>query len=235
MLYRKIIKIKRFGGKFSPNNPINADPAKHLAGLVIGALVCRNIMATSFISEHTAEFSLVPSLKRILEQQFEYVAPVFPWLSRELSSISKRLHADDNFYILVMFPRRPKVSEKKKLFVTINGELELFKEVGVDHGVPVIAGCPNSTDFWDLAKCTDHIWLNIGHPDSYDYLISIELLESGSGSLRISDDEIISIVKEGMLHTLDSFEDFIREARYSQPQMFYGSRYKPVYFLIKAH
>jgi len=190
-------------------------------------------VATSFVSEHTVEFSLVPSLKEILEHEFKYVVPVFPWLSRELSGRSKRLHEDARFHVLVMFPRRPKVSGDKKLFVTINSELELFKNVGKAYGIAVIAGCPNATNFWELANCSEHIWLNIGHPDSHKYLNSLASIEAGSLNIRISDEEIISLVTNSKLHSLNSLEDFIREARYSQPRGMYGARYKPVYFLVR--
>ena len=192
-------------------------------------------MATSFICEHTAEFYLVPSLKRILEREFKYVTPIFPWLSRELSSISRQLHFEDDFFVLAMFARRPKIFNGN-IYVTINEELKIFQEIGSRHNVPVIAGCPNSNDFWELAKCEDFIWLNIAKQNSFDYLIPTKSLETGFQNFRINDDKIISIVKESGVHKIDTLENFIREVRFAQPQViFYGARYKPVYFLIKEH
>jgi len=90
-------------------------------------------MATSYISEHSAEYYLVPALKRILDSEFEFVAPVFPWLSREFSKVSSSIHLDDKFHVLVMFPRRPKVTgNNRQVFVTINEELEDFNSVGMN-------------------------------------------------------------------------------------------------------
>ena len=66
-------------------------------------------MATGYISEHSAEYYLVPALKKILQTQYSHVAPMFPWLSREFSKFSKLIHKDDRFHVLVMFPRRPKI------------------------------------------------------------------------------------------------------------------------------
>ncbi|MEH3174239.1 hypothetical protein POW79_19805, partial [Enterobacter quasiroggenkampii] len=89
-------------------------------------------MATSYISEHSAEYYLVPALKAILQEQYSHIAPVFPWISREFSNISKHLHKDDWFHVLVMFPRRPKFNayDNCEVYVTINRELEYFNNAG---------------------------------------------------------------------------------------------------------
>lgn len=46
----------------------------------------------SYISEHTAEYYLVPDLINILKEKYNFVSPVFPWVTRELSSLSKKIH-----------------------------------------------------------------------------------------------------------------------------------------------
>ena len=38
---------------------------------------------SSFISEHTAEYVLIPQLTDILKQKFEVVIPIYPWMTRE--------------------------------------------------------------------------------------------------------------------------------------------------------
>ena len=194
-------------------------------------------MATSYISEHSAEYSLVPALKSLLEAEFEFVVPVFPWITREISKISMLLHKNDRFHILVMFPRRPKISgvNDSTVYVTINRELESYKEVGSEHGVPVIAGCLKASDFWELAKCSEHIWLEIGHPELQEYLISVESLTLGTRSPRLDDEAVIALVKESRIHDIGGFDGFLRKARYSQPHRMYGAQYKPVYFLVKTH
>lgn len=193
-------------------------------------------MVTSYISEHSAEYSLVPSSKNVLESEFELVAPVFPWISRETSKISRQIHKNDHFHILVMFPRRPKVSEinLSNINVTVNEELEAFAEVGRCNGIPVIAGCPKAANLWELAKCSEYIWLQIGHPALREYLVSVESLAFGSGSPRLNNEAIIDLVKESEIHDIDSFEVFLRETRESQPHRMYGMQYKPVYFLVKV-
>ena len=113
-------------------------------------------MATSFINEHSVEFSLVPYLKKELEKKYNFVLPLFPWLNRETGKLSQYVHRNDTFKVLVMFPRRPKLEQEdgKIVYVTINEDLLSFKEFAKDYGVPVIAGCPIAANFWELSKCT---------------------------------------------------------------------------------
>ncbi len=66
--------------------------------------------ATSFISEHTAEFALVPALKLILQKKYDYVTPIFPWMARECSNISTIIHKGDKFRVAGLYPRRPKIN-----------------------------------------------------------------------------------------------------------------------------
>lgn len=188
-------------------------------------------MATSYISEQSAAFSLVPALKTILEREYELVVPLSPWLTREISSISNHQHINDQFHILAMFPRRPKISQKNEhISITINDELHTFKEVGQRYRVPVIIGCPNAINFWELANCSDHIWLDINHDKSHEYLIPIETLKK---SQNLEEENIITMVSQSATFDMKGFENFVREVRHTYPFKFFGARYKPVYFLIK--
>ncbi len=56
------------------------------------------------------EFSLVLAAKKILDEHYEYVVPIYPWMGRELSKMSRELHSIDGFKVLSVFPRRPKNS-----------------------------------------------------------------------------------------------------------------------------
>lgn len=189
-------------------------------------------MTTSFISEHSAEFALVPYMKALLEKEFNCVVPMFPWLSREFGKMSKAVHNSDKFHILTLFPRRPKVSENGNIFVTVNYELSQVKEIGEDKGVTVLAGCPLATNFWELASCKDFAWVDVNHPDIHEYLVPVKYLSHGA---RLMDSDIIELIKNSPLHSMKSFEEFIRSVRDELPSGFYGARYKPIYFLIKEH
>lgn len=182
------------------------------------------------MNEHTAEFALVPVMKRLLEERFKSVVPIFPWLSREFGNQSKNFHGASEFYVLAMFPRRPKISDDGEVFVTINGELAIFKEIGIKHGITVIAGCPKATNFWELASCKECVWLDIDH--SYEYLTHIDSI---NGDKRLNEQSLTNSIEMGRKHSMDSLEEFIRDTRYVLPAGFFGVRYKPVYFLVFEH
>ncbi|WP_323920456.1 hypothetical protein [Aeromonas caviae] len=192
-------------------------------------------MATSYISEHSAEYYLVPALKEILQEQYSHVAPLFPWMSRELSKLSRRLHKDDQFHVLVMFPRRPKLQDPKssEIQVTINFELEAYNEVWKNNSVPVIAGCPRALDIWDLSNCQNYAWLDLTKNNPYKYLNTISQLKENGFLLEKSD--ILTLVRNSAVFNLESFEKLFRDAKETQPHRMYGSQYKPVYFLVRVH
>ncbi|HDU5462739.1 hypothetical protein [Klebsiella quasipneumoniae] len=192
-------------------------------------------MATSYISEHSAEYYLVPALKTILQEKYIHVAPVFPWISREFNKISMQLHKNDQFHVIVMFPRRPKLDSpySDEIYVTINRELEVFNKVGREIGVPVIAGCPNAIDLWDLSNCKNYVWINLSHCDYHEYLNPISKLKQ-NGCL-LDKEDILPLVRNSAIFDFASFVDFFRAAKETQPYRMYGSPYKPVYFLIKTH
>jgi hypothetical protein len=203
-------------------------------------------MATSYVSEHSVEYSIVLHLKPLLEQHFDYVVPLYPWVSRELGNTSKNLHQNDLFFIFVVFPRRPKITEKSNICITINDHLKAFKRVGEDYGINTIAGCPIATNFWELSKCTEIAWINIDHPNTNEYLINVPNNKEQrlKDNLFITVDQILLTIKEhSKLQTIHSLEAFLREARNatfdtsdstSFFSSFFGNQYKPIYFLIKS-
>lgn len=195
-------------------------------------------MATSYISEHSAEFSLVPLLKEILERKFEYVVPLYPWAYRETSNISKSIHANDDFYILGMFPRRPKIvlGTDTSIYITINPELAATQKLGKFNGIPIIAGCPIANNFWELAKSKFHIWLSISNQMTLDYLIPLKILSNYKHITTLNIDNILDIVENDCVsHNVLSFEEFLAKVRRIGPRIHFGPRYKPVYFLMKNH
>ena len=164
-------------------------------------------MTTSYISEHSAEYYLVPALKNILQEQYSHIAPVFPWISREFSNISKYLHKEDRFHVLVMFPRRPKINipDDWEVYFTINEELD---------------------------DCNNYAWVNLSQINYYEYLNPVSNLKKNGCLLEKED--ILFLVRNSAIFNLESFEDFFRYAKETQPDRMYGSQYKPVYFLIKT-
>lgn len=191
-------------------------------------------MATSYICEHSAEFSIVPYLKSFLEKEFRYVVPISPWLSREFARKSKEVHKNAEFQVLAVFPRRPKTNEEKDIFVTLNSEIYTFRDISAKYGIEVIAGCPLATDFWELATTTRYVWFDVGHASNCEYLIKVTS-PTAKGDGFLSDEQILDLVRKSALQSIGSLEEFVREARSVQPHLFFGSRYKPVYFLVRAY
>lgn len=185
-------------------------------------------MATSYVNERSVELTLVPYLKNELEKYFEYVVPVVPWLNRETSKLSRDAHSQDHFKVLALFPRRPKltVDSNELIFVTINHDLLVFKQFAEEYMVPVIAGCPVASNFWELSICREYVWLNITEEKVNNYLNLIR------EELSIS--EIVELVNSSELFNIDSFSEFLNVAKYAMPRRFlFGPQYRPVYFLIK--
>jgi len=193
-------------------------------------------MATSFINEHSVEFSLVPYLKKELEKNYNFVLPLFPWLNRETGKLSQHVHYNDAFKILVMFPRRPKLEQVDgiNVYVTINKDLLSFKEFANDQGVPVIAGCPIATNFWELSKCTNYAWIEINKKATNAYLNQINGSSSKKVIKKLSISSIVKMIDISKTFNMDNFQYFLEKSRDVMPGVFlFGPRYKPTYFLIK--
>jgi len=114
--------------------------------------------AKSFISEHTVEFFVVINICRLLHKHFNYVVPVFPWISREGSNISKEIHISDTFKVLGVYPRRPKLKTPNadidvKISTIFHGA-----EFGNGKGIPIIAACPITTNLWDLDSSSESVF-----------------------------------------------------------------------------
>ena len=193
-------------------------------------------MATSFISEHSAELSIVPRLKLELEKHYNFVTPLFPWFKRETSNISMQVHHNDEFKILALFPRRPKLEngESNKVFITINKDLLGFKELASTFNVPVIAGCPVSTNFWELSKCKNYILVEINEKTTSDYLYQVTNKRDKKAKKGLSISRLVKMIDKSSTFNIEKFQDLLLELRSAIPgAYFFGPRYKPTYFLIK--
>jgi hypothetical protein len=195
-------------------------------------------MATSFINEHSVELSLVPYLKKELEKSYNFVAPLFPWLNRETSNISKNIHPNDTFKILIIFPRRPKITQdnSNNIFVTINEELLLFKDFANNNNVPVIAGCPIAVNFWELSQCNKYAWIEINKESTSIYLNQISGNHNNNLAKTISTASVVQMAEKSKLFNINSFQEFLENSKNIMPSVFlFGPKYKPTYFLIKDH
>jgi hypothetical protein len=199
-------------------------------------------MATSFVSEHSVEYCLVPEFKALLEQEFEIAIPLFPWMSREGGKLSREIHGSVNFNVVAMFPRRPKFSVPGSdvLLAKINIQIIAAAKQGKKLGIPMVAGIPFARDFFELASRPKCYWLKLADYELNDNFVEINkatdyVPESGFANDR----ELANYIKNISLPK--SFEEIINNIReikrsgedYGYLQLFFFSiDYKPVYFLI---
>ncbi len=203
---------------------------------------------TSFIGEHTIELTIVPMLKRILEKKFDFVVPIFPWMTREGGSVSKLVHKDDEFKIVGLYPRRPKLStrETDSIFIKISGQIILGARSGQVQGIPIIGGLPLVRNFWELSKNPECLWLNLDFENDSQLEFKIRFDNSFKPENLLSEkvlkteDEIHQLIskKAKSFKINEAIEAFRTIKMESMNLDFYSSfaymgGYKPIYFLLK--
>lgn len=199
-------------------------------------------MASSFVSEHSIEYVLVPQFAEILSSDYKTVIPIYFWHSREGGNISKDCFKNKFVRIVALYARRPKISSayQESIYVKFNEVLferaRMFKEKGilVFAGVPVIS----SLDFFTLdTKCD---WFSLKE-NGFEEIIEI----SCHNHLPIQTKSINQVNKKEILNQIrDQSEllkwpdaiNFLRELRHRSDYIkFYsymGDTYKPTFFLM---
>ena len=203
--------------------------------------------STSFICERTAEYVLIPALKQILQKQYEFVTPIFPWITREGSNISKAVHEKEKFQILGLYPRCPKLAnvEGTEIHIKINREIIAGAKSALEHGIPVIAGCPLANNFETLGSEPDCIWFNLCESTSENYHIEMNngrMKSLQNENIFASEADLINyaVGNSSFLSLPDALEAFkaikmkSRGLEFYNPMAFMGG-YKPVYFLMKIN
>jgi len=145
----------------------------------------------SFISEHTAEYTLVPNLKNILQKRFSIVTPLFPWATREGGTIARHLHKGERFKVVGLYPRRPKLLSANSSIITVklNRQILLGAQCGMELGIPIIAGCPLAKNFWELGNSPHCLWIKLDQgskKDCDDIELKIEDIRSLDSVKRLS-------------------------------------------------
>lgn len=197
---------------------------------------------SSFICEHTSEYILVPRLTDFLKQKFEFVIPVFPWITRECGNHSNKIHSNDKFRVIGLYPRRPKFSkDDEKIHIKINGELVTCAEEALKNKIPIIAGCPLVRNFWELGERANCVWLKLDEKTLPFYELdnkkeaSIGYKTQGKEKFLNSNDDILDfVIANGEELSMTDFLRVIRVIRYEAGNSgYFMGGYKPVYFLLK--
>ena len=163
--------------------------------------------ATSYICEHTAEYALVPALKNILYKKFESVTPIFPWITREGGNTAFRLHGHEKFKILGLYPRRPKFNPANhaNIIIKVNEQILLGAKSGLDYGIPIIAGCPIASNFWELGKDPNCLWINLESESMENFEIELELDSSSYSIIKFP--EYVFQSQEDILAYIDNIAE----------------------------
>jgi hypothetical protein len=193
---------------------------------------------SSFISEHTAEFLLVPQFIHALENRFSEIIPIYFWRTREGSNIAKASFRFRSVKLVAMYPRRPKIASIREEIFEIKFNQILFTRCQhlVGLGIPVFAGVPNAFSIEQLTSQCPCIWFQIK--------------PSGSESIyRAQDDEIIDDdniqqIEPPLISNIVATEAVSRSWEDALSVMvgmslqsgvrglFMGDNYKPVYFIL---
>ncbi|ADQ79155.1 hypothetical protein Palpr_1005 [Paludibacter propionicigenes WB4] len=201
--------------------------------------------AKSFIGEYTIGLSIAPYMKNILKEKFKYVTPIFPWMTREGSNISKYLHKNDQFKILEIYPRRPKLTTKSNdIEFKINAQIIAGASSGLKLGIPIIACCPLVKNFWELSDNPEFIWVKLKLEKDEDMSIGIKENESfnpKSASIYfVNNSEILDYIESNsklfsIEKALLAFREINMESSHLDfyPRLGFGGIYKPIYFLLK--
>lgn len=198
---------------------------------------------SSFISEHTAEYVLIPRLTEILKQKFEVVVPIYPWMTREGNNLSKSLHEQDKFKMVGFYPRRPKIDlNSQKIAIKINDEFLNGAKEASKINIPMLAGCPIARNLLELNNDTKCIWIKL--TDKTRNIYDIEYIDGIPVEFKIKQNEEVLNTNDDILNFISNYckeLDFVNLIQaiqtirqYSSTVYFMGfGTYKPIYFLLK--
>jgi len=115
------------------------------------------------MSEHTAEYALVPDLIARLGDRFPTITPVYFWATREGGRVGRESVGDRAIRLVAAFARRPKVLHPgdERILVKINDVLFAAAHAGAEVGIPVLAGVPLVSDLLDFSIGVQCSWFHI--------------------------------------------------------------------------
>ena len=198
---------------------------------------------TSYLSEHTIEFYLVPRFRQTLAAKFRSTLAFYFWASREGSSASRSVCAPERVRLAAVYPRRPKLRAVRRTPVMkVNAELfrcaAKFRRVGV----PVFAGFPLVKSVFEFSDDVEFLWFAL-RGDETEGDIEVEMRTITNGQSRtpslqgpLSGQDICRLVtQESEPMPWDRAIEAINHVRRQGADNGLwplGWGYKPVYFLV---
>ena len=198
------------------------------------------LAVSSFISEHTAEFVIVPALTRLLETRFSRIQPFFFWRTREGSATAVASASRGARRVLVVYPRRPKVGSRSEIWVKFNRELFEDAQYWLPDAVPVLAGVPCAGGMAEIHSRTMCLWFALDGNDAPEDRVCRLVPTSGTASdvpsqaRPLSDENLLSLTLAAGQMTWIELVDRIRSRpRQRNGGPFYLGGYKPIYFVLE--
>ena len=211
-------------------------------------------MATSFISERSAEYILIPKLCGILAPHFRKIIPLYFWSTREGSGISRACSAFQKVRVINVFARRPKVwaPHQPSIEVKLNKVLFEVAQESLSLGIPTFAGVPLASSIFDLSFDLDCIWFDLMELNNeIIYQISLEgdilsKLEGDTLSKSESNNKTDGVIKEANLiesifskcdlvewrDAVESLRTIRRGGQYGTFYSIFGSGYRPFHLIL---
>ena len=199
--------------------------------------------ATSFISERTAELTIIPRLLADLHPYYPKITPLFYWATREGATISKGSFQWCDIRLLVVYARRPKVSfpDDPQVHIKLNQMLFTRANYFTQQGIPVIAGFPIANKLEDIHFATECAWVKIDpHSIEIEFDISVEDKHIENSRLPLlGPEQIAGLIDESprlqWRSIIEKLDEFRRTSPYfSQFSFGGGDPYRPIYILAHA-
>ncbi len=189
-----------------------------------------------FVNEHTVEYVLVQKLVEIIGNIPH--AFLFPYQTREGNTVSREIHRNDNFSMIGIFSRRPKIrlDHKEDIYIKINQEIIDYSNKAYTFGIPFIAGCPIASNFWDLGN--NIAWFDLQKMKRECLIkVSSQSLRSNSSEELLTTNKLRDVLLNNK--TIFNITNAMDAIKYSVSKMnqyrysLFGPIYKPFYLLIR--
>ena len=201
---------------------------------------------TSFFSERTAEYSILPTVVMYLRQRFGAAAPMYFWSTREGNTVADEVHAGQRMRVLVVFARRPKVWREAVLLGKLNAELFEFAQRAGQHGLPCFAGFPAVRNVLELGEDFRTHWFPLIGREQDDLYFQVDLSQphlpptamDGQALQTVELSDLGDAVENARVLPWSDVIKAIRSVRHPHRRTSYGdffgrgSLYSPAYILV---
>lgn len=202
---------------------------------------------SSYFSERTAEYSILPPVVAYLAVRFGRAAPMYFWSTREGNSIARELHQDARLRVLAIFARRPKVGRGNDLYGKLNVDLFDFAHQARVHGVPTVAAFPAVKDIFGLGGRFHIHWLPLEGLVEEDIHFQVDVTAPERQPTRLGGPAMRTLTLDGVGDILEAapilaWNDAMNAIQSSRRSLrfdgmaFYGrgGGYTPAYVLVPA-